>query len=498
MRNRTAALLVLSMAAATAGMHGQTAQPAAGYMTPPKAIVDIMTAEPLPAVAMSPNRDLIALATRSGMPPITEVAQPMLRVGGMRINPRNNGPHRGATGTGIVLKTIATGAERKVPVPANARIGTPKFSPDGKRIAFTNSRDTAIDLYIAEVATAQPRLVAGVAVNGLNNSCDWLDDSSALLCGFVPSGRGAPPAAPNVPAGPNIQESYGKPGPVRTYQDLLTSAHDEALFAYYMQSQLATVDAASGKVTSIGKPGMITSATPSPDGSFILVSRLKQPFSRLLPASQFPQDVEVWSRAGAMVRPVADVPMADTVPMNGVITGPRSYRWVPVEPATLLWVEALDKGDLKNEVPHRDRIMTIKAPFTGQPTEVAKTEYRYAGASWTEKGIVLLNEADRKTRTTRTWVLDNAWGNPRKLWDRKQQDQVPRTRARRSPARPVTRSSSSAIPSTSRAPGRRKRETGRSSTGSISRRSRSSASSAPMRRATRRSPASSATMRRKW
>ena len=422
MRNRTAALLALSIAGATTALYGQAAQPS-GYMTPPKAIVDIMAAEPLPSVALSPTRDLIALTTRSGLPPIAEVAQPMLRLGGMRINPRNNGPHRGATGTGITLKTIAGSAERKIPVPANARIGTLKFSPDGRRIAFTNARDTAIDLYIAEVATAQARQVTGVAVNGLNNSCNWLDDSSGLLCGFVPAGRGAPPAEPSVPAGPNIQESYAKAGPVRTYQDLLTSAHDEALFEYYMQSQLAMVDAATAKVTPVGKPGMIASANASPDGGFVLVSRIKRPFSRLLPASQFPQDVEVWNRAGAMVRTVADVPMADTVPMNGVITGPRSYRWVPVEPATLMWVEALDKGDLKNEVPHRDRIVTLKAPFSGQPAEVAKTGFRYAGADWTEKGIVMLNEADRKTRTTRTWVLNPAWGEPRKLWDRKQQDQ---------------------------------------------------------------------------
>jgi dipeptidyl aminopeptidase/acylaminoacyl peptidase len=114
--------------------------------------------------------------------------------------------------------------------------------------------------------------------------------------------------------------------------------------------------------------------------------------------------------------------MADTVPINGVITGPRSYRWVPLEPATLLWAEALDKGDLKNDVPHRDRLVTLKAPFTGDPADVARTEFRYGGASWTDKGIILLYESDRKTRTTRTWVLNPSWGEPRKLWDLKQQD----------------------------------------------------------------------------
>ena len=137
---------------------------------------------------------------------------------------------------------------------------------------------------------------------------------------------------------------------------------------------------------------------------------------------EFPGDVEVWSRAGEKVRTIADVPMGDTVPINGVIVGPRSYQWIPTEPATLMWAEALDKGDLKNKVPHRDRILTLKAPFAGEPSEVAKTEYRFGGATFTDKGTILLSENDRASRTTRTWVLNPSWGQPRKLWDRKQQD----------------------------------------------------------------------------
>ena len=415
---RAAVLLVLCAAASPAGF----AQ-APAYLSPPPAIVDIMSAEPLPTVAVSPTRDVIVLMPRTSMPDIAEVSQPMLRLGGLRINPRTNGPHGGSSGTGLTIRTIADGAERRIAVPAGARIGGLKFSPDGKRLAFTNTRQNAIDLYLADVATGQLKAVAGASINGLTNACEWLNDSSAMLCAFVPAGRGQAPAAPAAPSGPNIQENYGNPGPVRTYQDLLASAHDESLFEYYMQSQLGIVDAASGRMAPVGQPGMISAASASPDGRFMLVTRVKRPFSRLLPSALFPADVEVWNRAGERVRTVADVAMGDTIPMNGVATGPRSYRWVPVEPATLLWAEALDKGDLRNEVPHRDRVLTLKAPFTGQPAEVAKTEFRYGGASFTDKGIVLLSESDRKTRTTRTWVMSPSWAEPRKLWDRKQQDQ---------------------------------------------------------------------------
>jgi dipeptidyl aminopeptidase/acylaminoacyl peptidase len=132
--------------------------------------------------------------------------------------------------------------------------------------------------------------------------------------------------------------------------------------------------------------------------------------------------VEVWNARGERVRTIADVPMRDAVPINGVITGPRAYRWAPLEPATLVWVEALDGGDLRNMVPHRDRIVTLDAPFDGAPVEAARTEYRFGGASWTEEGLILLSENDRASRTTRTWLMAGDWTGARVLWDRPQQD----------------------------------------------------------------------------
>jgi dipeptidyl aminopeptidase/acylaminoacyl peptidase len=411
-----------SIVLASAWLLAQSGGTATGYITPPKAILDILDADPLPGVTISPTRDVIALVSRHSMPSIAEISQPMLRLAGVRINPKTNGPHRAPAGTGITLRTIATGAERSIAVPANPRIGSVSFSPDGRRLSFTNTLETRIDLHLADVATAQARQVDGAALNEVGGGCEWLDDSSGMLCGFVPAGRPGAPEEPKVPRGPNIQENAGKPGPVRTYEDMLTNPHDEDLFEYYFTKQLAFVDASTGRLTPIGKPAMIASTNVSPDGQFMIVETVKRPFSYLLPWSGFPSDFEVWNRRGDKVRTIAEVPMSDVVPINGVMTGPRSIRWHPLEPARLVWVEALDKGDLKNKVPHRDRIVSLNAPFTGEPAQVARTEYRFGGVSWTEAGSILLSESDRETRTTRTWVLNASWSDARKVWDRKQQD----------------------------------------------------------------------------
>ena len=73
-------------------------------------------------------------------------------------------------------------------------------------------------------------------------------------------------------------------------------------------------------------------------------------------------------------------------------------------------------------MPARDRVLSLKAPFAGAAGEFARTEFRFGGVSWTEKGIAMLSESDRATRVTRTWLIDAPGAAPRKLWERKQQD----------------------------------------------------------------------------
>ena len=392
-----------------------------GYLMPPKVIADIMDAEPLPGVSVSPDRTTLLLTHRRSMPTLAEVAAPILRLGGSRINPLTNGPRVLNGVIGITLKDVATGTERKLALPAQGSF-SPIFSPDGKRIAITHYTDNDIRLLVADVATAAVKTVLDGGVNGLGGGCSWLDDSTGFICGLIPAGRGAAPPAPRVPTTPNIQENMGVIAAGRTYQDLLTSAHDELLYDYYFTSQPAWVDLAGTK-TPFGKPAVYAGLQVSTNAQFLIVTRVKRPYSYLLPASSFPRDVEVWDRKGTMVKALASMPMDDVVPVNGVQQGPRSARWNPMEPATLLYVEALDKGDIRNSVPNRDRVMSLVAPFTGQPVELIKTTWRYGGLSFTERGAILVSESDRATRMRRTWLYETGFSaTPRKVWELNQED----------------------------------------------------------------------------
>ena len=414
-----AAFIVTASTIQFAQMRQQS--PAPRYLTPPKEIVEAFDAPLLPTAILSPSKQVIALVYRRNYPTIAELAQPMLRLAGARVNPKTNGPHRTANVFAITLRKIADGGEVKVAVPPQANLSNVRFSPDGSRLSFLNTKENSIELWVADTATGKAKVVSGAdrlnATTG--DPCDWLHDNMTLICELVPTGRGPAPTEPSVPMGPNIIENYGKAAPAATFEDMIKTAHDEALFEYYFTSQLVAINVTSAGKTLIGRPAIFSSVTPSPGGEYILISKIMRPFSHLIPMNGFPEDVEVWRRKGEVARKVADVPTREGVPLTGVQTGPRGYHWRQDQPATVVWAEALDGGDLKNKVPFRDKVMAVSAPFIGAPTEIAKTEWRYSGISFTEEGVALLSESDRASRHTRTWILESG-AEPRKLWDRRQ------------------------------------------------------------------------------
>jgi dipeptidyl aminopeptidase/acylaminoacyl peptidase len=409
-----------------------------GYKKAPKEVLDILNAPVTPGISLSPTRDNVILTTGLRYPPLADLAQPMLRLAGRRINPAANSPHRYQYSVALTLKRVADGSEVKIDVPPGTKTSGVEWSDDGRHFAFLNGTQNRVELWVGDAATGRVRHLKDLILNSvMSNALTWMPDSRTLLVQLVPATRGAAPAMPLVPNEPVTQESAGRPGPVRTYEDLLKNPYDEKLYEYYATSQLALVDSASGRATPVGKPAIFQTIEPAPDGNHILVTRLQKPFSYLFPDTAFPKEVEVWDTKGKLVYKVASLPLADQVPIEGVITGPRSIRWLPTQPATLVWVKALDDGDPKKKVPYRDSVLTIKAPFTGQPVELFKTEQRFANGGFGEKGgLMIFSDYERDKRWARTFMfdIDKPAVPPKLLWSRNLQERY------NDPGTPLTRS----------------------------------------------------------
>lgn len=398
-----------------------------GYRTPPLDIADIVDADPTPSVSVSPDKNWMLLMGRSGLPTIAELSQAELRIAGMRINPANNGPSRASYFNSLQLQDLSNSGMRTISgLPANPRIGSVSWSPDGEHIAFVLDRDSHIELWIADTATAAARRLVDAELNGIfGQAFSWFSDSERLLVKTVQGGRAGAPVKPQVPLGPIIQESSGRPAAARTYQDLLTDSHDENLFEYYGTSQLliASVD---GSSEIVGEPGLIRRASIAPDQNYILVEAMHRPFSYLVPNSRFPRNIEVWNAQGDMVKLIADLPLAEEVPIGrgAVPTGPRSVAWRTDTDATVYWVEARDGGDPRADVDIRDVVLSLSAPFTAEPSLLIALGTRYSGARWGNSGLALISENWWSNRRTRTWMIapDESGVAPELLFDRSAED----------------------------------------------------------------------------
>jgi dipeptidyl aminopeptidase/acylaminoacyl peptidase len=435
---RGCAWLLLILLAAAPSLFAQTA-----YQKPSKEIVDVLLAPAPPMAFVNPQGDEILLAEPVRYPPISELARPMLRIAGVRMDPANFGEHDPPRLIHLSIVNVSTGKAHPIVFPAGEGFGRPEWSADGKHFFVTVTADKSVELWVGDAATATIDRLPGVALNSTlvsqfpptGGPCSWGPDSHELLCRVVPATYGHAPAEPRVPAGPIIQESFGKAAPAPTFEDLLASPRDEQLFDYYATSQIAFINIATGKITPVGKPGIYETAELAPNGRFILVSRIHHPYSYVRPFNDFAHSVEVWDGAGRVAFKVADIPLQETIPIAGVSTGPRDYQWQPSAPATLVWVEALDGGNPRTKADHRDKIMWISAPFTSEPAELTEMQYRLARIYWGERGdLAILQELDVSRSWERTWFMNPQDSNaqPRMAWEMNEAERY------KDPGRPLT------------------------------------------------------------
>jgi dipeptidyl aminopeptidase/acylaminoacyl peptidase len=405
------------------------------FSLPDADVVSILDAPPTPLTVPSPGEQFLILVSYEAHPPIAMLAKPVLRLGGLRLDPTIGGRQRTRNFTGLTVLRISDGAERELTLPEGAQVSLPVWAPDGRRFAFCVDESDGIGVWVGDAASAaDPVQVPGLRVRDVlggeppstGATLGWTRDGRSLLvlgdpagpigkageageAGLGGSGAGR---FGDEPVEPRVDEAVGKKSMMATFQNLLTTVADEDRFTELATTVPLAVDPLTGAAQQLGPPGLYQYVEDSPDGRYLLVYRLQRPFSFRVPCGLFARRIEVWPASGVTgpgepVRVIADLPVSDEVPMFGVPTGPRFVSWDERAPARLLWTEALDGGNPVTPAEHRDAIRTVSAPFGSEPATLFEVRQRCLG--WTNMdapGLIMLTEHDRDRRWVTTWLCD--------------------------------------------------------------------------------------------
>jgi len=404
------------------------------YQLPPEVIVKLVDAQPPPAISLSPAHGTgprtILLRQSSSLPTIADLAEPELRLAGLRFNPKVGAPSRTRYSISLKLQPLpnpgASAAPAEIAItglPAKPHVLYARWSADGQHIALVNLDNDNLSLWIVDVPKASAAEVPGLRLNAvLTEPLAWIDNNTLAVLAFPPE-RGPEPTKSDVPTGPIVQENEGRATPAPTYEDLLKNPTDERIFEYNATSQIEVVKL-SGGATPLGKPGIFSSIDASPDGRYLLAEELHRPFSYHQPYDRFPDRREVFTVATGAQKVLDDAPLIDNLPIDrdAVEPGPREFAWRDDQPATVSWIKAADGGDPRKDAPLRDRIYTLEAPFTAEPKAVADLALRFRGIEWGSDHLAIVTEARWKDRKMVLAALDPATGKLTQLYQGSMQD----------------------------------------------------------------------------
>jgi hypothetical protein len=237
------------------------------------------------------------------------------------------------------------------------------------------------------------------------------------------------------------------------YEDLLKNEYDAAKLRHFLTVEVLRVDATSSRPAARSVPQcaggrLVRDLQSSPCGRFAL-AQMTAEFSYSVPIGRFGKDVEIWDLEsngegdGGVVVGVATLPVDDEIPLSydACSRHPRKFHFHPCLDHAVVYAVATDGGIGLNERfdggEERDavycRVLDAGTMALGDPTKLIGLEWRYSDLDYTESGLGIVDEYRWSDRMEKKWILDDATGTKRLLWERSWEDRYT------APGRPLMR-----------------------------------------------------------
>ena len=398
------------------------------YGEPSPEIAELARAPWLPLAVVDPTRQFLLQLGVKGLVPMERLARDEIRLAGRILHPESLAPNRSLYLDRLTLVRIEGGPPMPVNgLPADPVILNVKWSPDGSWIALLVEEEEGVGLWKVNTRTAEAERWTQLRIHsGLGATIHWGSSSQSVWLKSVPENLEGPPQISPVSEGPVVRMTRERALPAYTFQDLLETVGDVKRFEYYFSSQITRVTL-SGDTGQVGNAGLFRSFQPSPDGKYLLVERLVEPWSDMVTEERFGYHWEVWTVEEGFLKTVASAPLGEAMPSikSAVHPGAREAEWRPDAPATLVWIEAMDGGDLRRNARIRDILYSLEAPFLGPPKILARLRHRLADVIWHSGDLallVLLNGQAREVAFHRLFPDLGERKSPRRLITNKMGD----------------------------------------------------------------------------
>lgn len=398
------------------------------YQKPSAEILALADYERAPSVNMDSKKEYMLLSYRNTYKTLDDLNQEEMKLGGLRVNPITNISSTVTYINNLKLRKVAEKVEKQViGLPENARIAYVSWSPNEKKIAFTNTTNKGVELWIIDVASAVAKKITSDNLNAnLGSPFNWMKDNENLLIKVLPQNRPALiDGKKDLPKGPTVSVSDGSKSQNRTFQDLLKNKTDEFNFDVLVTAELHKANL-SGAMQLFKSADIYVGESFSPDGNYLMLTTIQKPYSYIVPLSRFPQKTIVYDTSGNEIKQVNEVPLTEIMPkgFSSVRKGKRSMGWRADKPASLSYVVALDEGDQANKVDFRDEVFSWDAPFNNAPTTLIKLQQRFGGIVWGNETNAIAYDSWYDTRNTKTYLFNpsNANEAPKVISDRNSQD----------------------------------------------------------------------------
>lgn len=403
------AIALMCLAPATVlAESGQVKAGSEHYSEPPDAVVRLLTASPPPQPLVHASSGQVALLFREPAVKLERLARPFLGLAGYQFEPRSR-----TSGTDPLVQTvelidIATVTSSPVVwrPKGDALLDHIRFSPDGQLLsALAIYPQGAAKLVLFDIAQRKERVLK-VPVNAAwGRPCAWAG-LDALLCRVLPEQASTLPPEKAAPA---RMEHSGGAAPTRTYSNLLHNSYEDALFEHYFTAELARVSV-NGKYQRYPQTrGLLYGFEPSADGDKAIITRIQGPYSRLVPARQFPQSVEIWDLA-AGERIYQSAASGFGLESSATQFGePDRISWKPGTEPVIGYLDRVQSAAGKT----RHRWLSIDAPFE-TPEVIAISDTPIDEFGWTTAGTPYFSSTSEKDGIIKVYMIFDQ--GPQLIW----------------------------------------------------------------------------------